>query len=123
VETLPQLVFTISDTADPIEVGSETSYEIELVNQGTKEDTNVQLITAFPNELQPLAADGPTRGTVAGQQVQFAPIVRLAPRERVVFRIQAQGRAEGDSRILVQITSDGAPKPVSKEESTKVYLD
>jgi uncharacterized repeat protein (TIGR01451 family) len=123
VESLAELSFTIRDLSDPIEVGSDTMYEIEIINQGSKADSNVQLAAAFPEQLLPLKAEGPSRGVVTGQQVQFEPLARLAPRERVVFRIQAQGQIAGDPRVLVQIRSDEAPNPVSKEESTKVYTD
>ncbi len=123
VESVAELFFSIADTADPIEVGAETTYAIEVTNQGTKADTNIVLAAALPDELEPVGAEGPTDGVVQGKQVQFAPLAQLGPREKAVFRIRARGALSGDSRLLVQVRSDQAPKPVSKEESTKVYAD
>ena len=39
------------------------------------------------------------------------------------YRIVVQGRSAGDHVIAVQLASDEVPKPVVKQESTKVYAD
>ena len=44
VEGLAAIMFEVRDSEDPIEVGGETSYEIRVVNQGTKAATNVQVV-------------------------------------------------------------------------------
>jgi uncharacterized repeat protein (TIGR01451 family) len=123
VSSIAELSFSISDSADPIEVGTETIYEIEVINQGSKADSNIVLAVAFPEELEPAKGEGPTRAQVSGQQVQFEPLGQLAAGDSVIYRIQAKGRIAGDPRILVRLISDQMPKPVSKEESTKVYAD
>jgi uncharacterized repeat protein (TIGR01451 family) len=123
VENIAELSFTIADSADPIEVGSDTVYRIEVMNQGGKADTNVLLTATLPDELTPTSADGPTSGNVSGQQVQFDPVPRLSPGERIVFQVFARGRKAGDARVRIQMLSDEAPKPVVKEESTRVYTD
>jgi len=123
VSSIAELAFSISDSADPIEVGTETIYEIEVVNQGSKADTNIVLAVDFPEELQPLKGEGPTRAQASGQQLLFEPLGQLAAGDSVIYRVQAQGRIAGDPRILVRLQSDQMPKPVAKEESTKVYSD
>ena len=47
VESVPELEFSVKDTADPIEVGSDTTYEIRVVNRGTRTATGVQIYAAF----------------------------------------------------------------------------
>jgi uncharacterized repeat protein (TIGR01451 family) len=123
VESLPELVFTLADLADPIEVGSNTTYEVIVQNRGSQADTNVQLITELPPGLTPLGGSGPTQGTAQGQQVVFAPLARLAPGEEAVFKINATGQAVGDHVIRAQLRSEGLRVPVTKEESTRVYTD
>jgi uncharacterized repeat protein (TIGR01451 family) len=123
VESIAELHFTISDSADPIEVGSNTTYQIAVVNQGGKEDRNVVVVATLPDELVPTSAQGPTDGRVSGQQVEFAPVPRIAPGERLVFQVNARGEKSGDARVRIQLTSEDAPKPVVKEESTRVYSD
>jgi uncharacterized repeat protein (TIGR01451 family) len=123
VDGLAELFFTIVDVADPIEVGSETAYEIRLTNHGSKTDTNVQLTAQLPDELAPVSGEGPAHATVNGQQVQFQPIARLAPGEEAIYRIAARGARAGNSLVRVQVESDELATPVSKEEHTRVYSD
>jgi uncharacterized repeat protein (TIGR01451 family) len=123
VDSLSELTFSIADLADPIEKGSETTYEIRVRNHGSKADSNIRLAALLPDELQPLAVDGPTRGTINGQRVDFEPVARLAPNDEAVFRFNARGNIAGDHVIRVQVASDEATTPVTKEESTRVYED
>ena len=123
VEALTELAFTVQDVHDPIEVGSETSYEIRIVNNGNKAATNVQVGALFPDDLKPLSGEGPTRVAIEGQQVLMDPLEKIAPRDEVVYHVTAQGTRAGDHVIDVQLISDEVPKPVTKQESTKVYSD
>lgn len=123
VESLADLYFEVADSADPIEVGSETTYQVRVINRGTKTATNVQIAALVPQGLQAIGGDGPTRSAVNGQEVIFAPLARLAPNGEAVFKIQTRGLRAGDQRIQVQLASDESKEPVIKEESTKVYSD
>lgn len=123
VEGLAAIFFEVADVADPIEVGKQTTYEIKVVNQGSKEATNIQVTAALPQGLRPVAADGEVPGQVQGQQVVFQPIGRIDPKQTVRLQIQVQGTMPGDQRIRVQVRTDGIPDPITKEESTTVYTD
>ena len=123
VEGLAELFFQVADQADPIEVGSQTVYEVQIVNQGSKTDTNVRIEVQFPTGLKPLGGDGPTRTRVVGQSVVCEPLARLAPKESVVYKFSAIGQQAGDQRIRVNIVSDEVRTPIAKEESTRVYTD
>jgi uncharacterized repeat protein (TIGR01451 family) len=123
VEGVAAILFQLADEADPIEVGGETTYEIKVLNQGSKAATNVQLVAVFPPQLKPRSAHGPTRDSVAGQEVRFQPLGRLPPKGEVVYQIRAQGLEPGDLRVQVQLLTDEMQTPVTKEESTRVYAD
>jgi len=123
VEGLAALLFEVADADDPIEVGNETTYEVRVVNQGSKTSTNIRLAALLPSELKPLSGDGPTRGAVDGQRVLFEPLPRLAPKADALYKIRVQGIGAGDQRIRVQLLSDEIRTPVTKEESTRVYAD
>jgi hypothetical protein len=58
---------------------------------------------------------------VAGQNVSFAPVASLAPKQSLSWTVVAKGVAAGDNRTRVQYTSDSIKVPVSKDESTQVY--
>jgi len=123
VEGLAAIFFEVADVADPIEVGKQTTYEIKVVNQGSKEAKNVQVEAALPQGLRAIAADGEVPGQVQGQQVVFQPIGRIDPKQTIRLQVQVQGTMPGDQRIRVQVRTDGIPDPITKEESTTVYTD
>lgn len=123
VETLSELQFAVADTADPIEVGSETTYDLRVMNRGSRTASNIQLAIDFPAELEPLSGDGPSRVQVRSGQLTIEPLARLAPNAQVAYQIKVKGLRPGDPRIRVRLTCDEAPTPVSKEESTRVYAD
>jgi uncharacterized repeat protein (TIGR01451 family) len=123
VDAVSELPFTIHDLADPIEIGSDTAYEIRVSNRGAKDATNVVISVAFPPDLKPLAGDGAAKAAVSGQRIDFAPIGRLAPGSEAVVRVTAQGLRAGDHRIAVSLISDEQQTPITREESTRVYAD
>lgn len=123
VEHLVDVFFDIDDVVDPIEIGSDTSYKIRVVNQGTKAATNVQLGVTFPRGLQPTAVNGSIRHQINGQQIAFEPINSMSPGDEISFTIESKGQAAGDHRVVVNMRTDGRQTPVSKEETTRVYSD
>ena len=123
VEGLAALMFEVGDLADPIEIGRETTYEVRVVNQGSKAASNVQVVAILPPGLRALSGQGETRHTIQGERVVFAPIPSLGPKADSTYRIQVQGTRPGDQRLRVQITTDDIQQPITKEESTRVYAD
>jgi uncharacterized repeat protein (TIGR01451 family) len=123
VEGLASVLFQLSHTKDPLEIGGETTYEISVVNQGSKASTNLQMAVLLPPELKPLAAEGPTRYTIQDNKVLFESLPQLAPKSVAAFRVRAQGIRAGDLRVRCQLMTDEMQRPVVKEESTRVYAD
>jgi len=123
VDGLAALFFEVADVADPIEVGRETTYEIRVVNEGSKSSTNIRVGVEVPPQMKPVAGEGPSRGMVDGQRVIFQPLARLAPKADALYKVRVQGLQAGDQRIRVQVMSDEVQIPVTKEESTRVYSD
>jgi len=123
VEGIAAVMFQVADTADPIEVGGETTYEVRVVNQGSKAATNVRVVVALPAEMKPVAAEGPTRYTTEGGRVLFDGLARLAPKADTTYRVRTQALKAGDLRTSIQLMTDEMTSPVTKEESTRVYAD
>ncbi|UUO06741.1 hypothetical protein M4951_00150 [Blastopirellula sp. J2-11] len=123
VEGIVALFFEVADQADPIELGKDTTYDVRVVNQGSKTATNVRVAAMLPPGMQGVDASGASKGTVSGSDVLFEPLARLQPKAEETFRIKVKGIAAGDQRIKVQISSDEIPQPITKEESTRVYSD
>jgi uncharacterized repeat protein (TIGR01451 family) len=123
VEQSAELVHSVSDAEEVIEVGSETVYEVRVQNTGTKAATNVRVAALMPPEMQAIGGEGPTRATGDALKVVFEPLARLNPQEEVVFKVQVKGVKPGDHIVRVQLASDEWPTPVTREESTRVYED
>jgi len=123
VEGAPSIVFQIRDVADPIEVNGETTYEILVANDGSKEAANVRLAVNLADGMKVLEAEGPSKFAVTGRQVQFQPLAQLAPKAEGLFRIRVSCATAGDHRCQVQLLSDDMRTPITKEEGTKVYAD
>ena len=123
VEGIAAILFQVSDTADPIGVGEQTTYEVHVVNQGSKSAANVRLTVDLPAEMKPVAAEGPTRNYVEGNRVQFDGLARLAPKADTTYRVRVKALKAGDLRARFQLSTDDMQTPVTKEESTRVYAD
>jgi uncharacterized repeat protein (TIGR01451 family) len=123
VEGLASIVFQPVDVTGPIEVGGETTYEVHVVNQGSKAASNVRLAVLLPSEMQPLAAEGPTRYAFEGNRVVFEGIDRLPPKADANYRLRVKGVRPGDLRTRFQLVTDEMQTPVTKEESTRVFAD
>ena len=115
----PGLHACIRDMEDPVCVGDNTSYLIQVTNQGSEPDSNVRVTVRFPREVVPLSAVGNTQGQVSGQTVTFAPL-SLGPRQKVEWRIDARAKERGDARVKVEVMSDSITTPIMQEESTIV---
>ncbi|MCA9258550.1 MAG: DUF11 domain-containing protein, partial [Planctomycetales bacterium] len=123
VEGIAALMFEVVDLQDPVEVGGETSYEIRVVNQGSKAAANVQIAALLPPGLQPLDARADVRHRVQGDRIVFEPIAALPPKAEMTLQIRAKGVQAGDQRMRVRIMTDDLQQPITKEESTRVYAD
>ena len=123
VEGLAAVKFQLSHTKDPLEVGGETTYEISVINQGSKASANLQIAVYLPPELRPLAAEGPTKYTIQDNKVLFESLPKLDPKSVAAFRVRHKGIRPGDLRVRCQLLTDEMQQPVVKEESTRVYAD
>lgn len=116
----PALNVCVTDENDPVCVGDCTNYRISVVNQGSEADSNVVVVVKFPPEILPTAGSGPTKATVSGQTVTFAPVANLSARQTVEYRVDAKAKSSGDARVNVEVSSDSIRNPILTQESTIV---
>ncbi|MFO0837440.1 MAG: hypothetical protein U1D55_02865 [Phycisphaerae bacterium] len=120
---IPAILLEVIDVDDPVEVGKTTTYEINVLNQGSADGTNIVISCELPAEEEFVTADGPTKGTASIRKCVFDPLPRLAPRASVKYRIQVRGVKEGDARFKVTMSSAelDRDKLVEETESTRIY--
>ena len=123
VEALSELTFRVDDTADPIELGSETTYEIKVRNEGGRPDSRIEVEVAFPPGIEPVEANGATQARLQNGVVVFQPLAELAPGREVKYRIRARGTQAGSHLVKVRVKSDQGGVSVTREEQTRVYTD
>jgi uncharacterized repeat protein (TIGR01451 family) len=121
VEGVPAVGFEVVNVDNPAEVGKEVTYEIRVVNQGTRPLTNLRLAAALDDGLTVTSVTGPAKHATSGQTVGFEAIPRLAVKADVVIRLKAKGSKAGDLRCKVQLVCDQLKQPVLKEESTVFF--
>lgn len=122
VEGMAALTFETRALENLIEIGGETVIEIRVTNRGSKAASNVQVAVLMPPGLQAVDAKGDSQHAVQGNQVNFAPVVQLAPGAEAIFHVTARGEAPGDQRAKVRVTSQDE-QPITKEASARVYSD
>jgi uncharacterized repeat protein (TIGR01451 family) len=121
LEGIPAILLEVVDITDPVEVGQETTYVITVTNQGSADDTNIQIVGTLPAEQTFVSATGSTNGTSSGRTVTFTPSGPLAPGAQLTWRITVRANAEADSRFRIEMTSDQLTSPVIETEATNLY--
>lgn len=123
IKGIPAILLECVDVEDPIEVGSKVTYIITVTNQGSSVGTNIVVTCTLPAEQEFVSAAGPTKETVEGKSVKFAPLKSLAPQAKATYRIVTKGIKAGDVRFKVTLKSDQMDTPAGETESTHIYSD
>jgi uncharacterized repeat protein (TIGR01451 family) len=125
VEGLSALQIDVSDTDDPVEVGTEMAYDIRVANTGSKMETNLELACTLPDKMEFRGARSAAgcKFRVEGREVIFEALPQLAPRSEATYRIMVRGVVPGDVRFRARVRADGLAEPVLREEATKIYGD
>jgi len=123
VEGTVSLLMEVVDVEDPIEVDHETTYQIHLVNRGTKAAERIQVAAAVPEGLKILGVEGTGLYRIQGQQVIFEPIASLAPQSATVLQVRVKGIAKGTHRFRAVLSCPSITNAIITEESTEVYGD
>lgn len=123
VEGIAALMFQVSDSNDPVQVGEETTYEVNVMNQGSKQAEDVCVVVRVPAGMQVVECKAPAQHTVQGNEIHFAALPQLAPKAEMIYQLRMRGLAVGDQRISVGVSSREFVTPIVKEESTRVYAE
>lgn len=117
------ILLEVVDVRDPVKVGETETYIITVTNQGTAVGTNIQIVCELEEEMEYVTSTGPTPATVSddGMRVAFAPLPRLAPREKATWTVDVKAVSRGDVRFRVKMTEDRLTRPVEETEATTFY--
>ena len=120
VQSIADLKLLVSDPTAPAPVGAEVTYELELINRGSKAANNVRVVAQFSKGVEPIRADGHQYRLVPGQ-VFFDPIASVGPGKKIKLRIFATADDAGIHRFRAEVKSEDEAIRLVQEESTQ-YL-
>jgi uncharacterized repeat protein (TIGR01451 family) len=123
VEGIPSIVMEVVDLDDPVEVASETAYEIRLRNEGSKAAQNLSVSCELPAGAELINCKGPTEYVTEGGILIFKSLGQLAPKQSVTYRVHVRGTEAGNLKFRARLTSDSIQKPLIVEEVTQFYAD
>ncbi|MEM8867980.1 MAG: CARDB domain-containing protein [Verrucomicrobiota bacterium] len=117
---VPGVTMSITDTKDPIRVGENTTYNIQVRNQGDFEPVSGTVTIDFNQSIKPTAVAGDALGTISGQTVTF-PRTTLEPGKDINLSITAEGAQIGPGRAVMSFSADFLSDPIISQETTNVY--
>lgn len=120
VSGIPALQIYVVDQQDPVKVGEETYYELQIINEGTAEDLKINLEGVLPDSLTFVSADGDSKITADGQTLKFDSLKTLAPGETVSWNIKVKGKKPGRGVFKVDLNSENR-KGLRSSEPTTVF--
>lgn len=121
---LPALLLDVTDTIDPLVVGGSNTFTIRVTNQGTAAAKKVFVAARLPAEIAAKSTAGDTVGKIDPDDVGvvfFTPHERLEPGQTIEWTITTKSVKAGDARTIVQLHAEHLGRPVTEEESTRVY--
>jgi uncharacterized repeat protein (TIGR01451 family) len=123
------ILLELTDRKDPVEVGGETSYVIEVGNQGGAAATNIQVKALVPAALGYLRAKGAEvklgeRTPDGYQTLLFEPVKSLAAGAKLEIEVFCKALRAGEARFKVEVRADQLERgPVREEESTMIFAE
>jgi uncharacterized repeat protein (TIGR01451 family) len=121
VEGTSSLALDIRDFEDPVEVGTETEYEIRVKNEGSAAAENVNVSCELPGGLTVVSVKAPVSFAADRDLIVFQPLAQLKPGESVSIRMQVKATGAGNLRLRARLSSESIEEPLVVEELTKFY--
>jgi uncharacterized repeat protein (TIGR01451 family) len=118
---IPAYRLQVTANGDPVEIGRRMSYEITVTNTGSLPANQVEIKAIVPPELKVTQVKGPSKETVQGQTVTFAPVDGVQPNQTLTYVIEVEGLKPGDVRFRAELRGETLQQPVIREASTTVY--
>ena len=118
---IPAVLLEVVDIEDPIEVGKNETYVVDVTNQGTAPDSNIRLTFKLEDSQDYVSGTGPTAVTANGRTITTAPLPTLAPKAKATYRITVKANKAGDVRFTTSLLTDQLSRPVDETESTNQY--
>jgi uncharacterized repeat protein (TIGR01451 family) len=123
VDGTSAIVMEVSDLDDPVEVGTQTAYEVRIRNDGSKAAQNLRVTCELPPGVELIDTKGPTEPVIEKGVLHFKAVGELPAGSKTAYLIRVNGRVAGNLRMRAKLTSNASTEPLIVEEMTKFYAD
>jgi len=116
------LELKVTSLHNPTRQGKESTFVIQVTNNGQTPESNVVLTATVPPEMAPvpLLTSGPVGVSIEGQGVRFGPLPLLNPKQSVSYRVRVLAKGSGEAVLRAALTSAGLTKPITAEEKVTI---
>jgi len=121
VDGSSKVVMEVADLDDPVEVGTQTAYEIRIRNDGSMASKGIRIACELPEGVELIDTKGPTEHFIDKGVLHFKPLAELGAGAKTTYLIRVNGRVAGNLRLRAKLTSTSTPEPIVVEEITKFY--
>jgi uncharacterized repeat protein (TIGR01451 family) len=122
IRGIPAFALEINKMGDPVAVGGKITYRVNVTNTGSLPANQVEVSAIIPSQLKVTATNGPTTPRTEAGKIVFPALDALQPKQVLSYTIEAQGVQPGDARFRVELRAGSLTDPVTKEESTNVFV-
>ncbi|MCG8528327.1 MAG: DUF11 domain-containing protein [Opitutales bacterium] len=121
VQGVAAIKLRLGDINDPVPVGDNEVYVVQVDNQGSLAGTGIRLKCILEEGMEYVSASGPAEAMVEGNTVVFDSVPVLAPGAVAEWRIVIKARKAGDVRFTAVVETDQLTEPVEENEATNFY--
>ncbi|WDP90887.1 MAG: hypothetical protein HUN04_14770 [Desulfobacter sp.] len=120
---VPNIQMSCFDTEDPVAVGKNTTYVLEIQNAGSSPGTNIKIDYQIPEQMTFVSANIPPglKYTSEGNLVKFSHYPILEAGKKITYRIVCKVIDEGSAKSKATLTYDQSEKPMFEEETTSCF--
>lgn len=118
---IPAILLEVVDLADPVEVGQEVTYKIEVTNQGSATGTNIRLVCTLPESQEYVSGEGVTTLHADNRKLTTDALPTLDPKAVASWSVKTKVLRADDARFKVELSSDQFAAPITEDESTRQY--
>ena len=122
VESIADLRMTVLDPAGVVPLDTEMTYEVHIVNRGTRAANNVDVVGYFSEGIEPVAVRG-WRANVQVGQVVMDTIPRISPGQEMVVKVIAKASRPGNHVFRTELASKDPQTKLAVEEWTVFHRD
>jgi len=121
VKGVPAVLLEVIDLEDPIEVGTNETYEVLVTNQGSETLTNLKVVCHMEESQAFDSGSGSTPIKADARVITTEILPQLKSKENAAWKIIVKTLQAGDVRFTTELNCDQFTVPIKEVEATQQY--